>query len=50
MGEIIYFDKKRVKSLAKEAKERVDLNERIERIKSSIARINQLIAELAERK
>ncbi len=50
MGEVIYFDKKRVKSLVKETKERDDLNERIERIRSSIARINQLMVELEEMK
>ena len=50
MGEIIYFDKKRVKTLVKEAKESDDLGERIKRILASIARINQLMVELRETK
>jgi hypothetical protein len=50
MGEVIYFDKQRVKGLVKETRERDDLNERIERIRSSIARINQLMVELKEMK
>jgi cell shape-determining protein MreC len=48
MGDVVYFDKARVKTLVKETKERDDLNERIERIKANIARINQLMAELRE--
>ena len=48
MGEVVYFDKARMKTLMKEAKERDDLGERIARIKASIARINQLMAELKE--
>lgn len=50
MGEVVYFDKKRIKTLVKETKEKDDLSERIERVKSSIARINKLMRELREGK
>lgn len=51
MGTVLFFDKNRTRNLVKEqlhAKDN-DLNERIERIKLSIARINRLMAELREK-
>ena len=53
MGEIIQFNTHRLRKIAKEQMSKCDDNDlsaRIDRIKASIARINQLMAELRDSK